>query len=497
MASVTPLVPGTIGAHTDDDADALHLLTAAAEETEALRRGLRRLPGQLPRLRVWLPAVDVVLTAAVLTVPAGLVGPGSLSPSTAALLGLGWCLALTAAGAWSSRSHGIDRPSIVRAVALTGLGCWVVDALFDPSVGSAHLLVATVVLALMTLLPRLIAVALIGSGRSIRLAIAGDVADVQRMVAELGRASSTRFEAAALCLDPADPDQIGALALDGLPVWSGADQVVEAALASDATAILLSPGRALSPADSRRLTWLAHEAGLEVYVGTGLLDVTPTRTSVVGAGDLSVLHLRTTTAPAPARLLKEVVERMLAALALVVLLPLLAAIGIAIRLDSPGGSLFSQRRVGRGGAPFTMHKFRTMCVDAEQRVDGLADHNEAAGVLFKIHADPRITAVGSFLRRYSLDELPQLFDVLAGRMSLVGPRPALPDEVARYDTDPRRRLAVKPGLTGLWQVSGRSDLSWQDAVRLDLHYVDNWSLGLDVRIVLRTVSAVLIHRGAY
>ncbi len=144
-----------------------------------------------------------------------------------------------------------------------------------------------------------------------------------------------------------------------------------------------------------------------------------------------------------------------------------------------------------------MHKFRTMCVDAEQRVDDLADHNEAAGVLFKIHTDPRITSVGALLRRYSLDELPQLFDVLAGRMSLVGPRPALPDEVARYDTDPQHRLVVKPGLTGLWQVSGRSDLSWQDTVRLDLHYVDNWSLGLDVRIMLRTVSAVLSHRGAY
>jgi len=143
-----------------------------------------------------------------------------------------------------------------------------------------------------------------------------------------------------------------------------------------------------------------------------------------------------------------------------------------------------------------MIKLRTMTTDAETKVADFED-NDADGVLFKLRQDPRITRVGGFLRKYSLDELPQLVNVALGQMSLVGPRPALPQEVAAYDHDPRRRLAVKPGLTGLWQVSGRSDLSWEDTVRLDLAYVDNWSLGLDLQILVRTVRAVLGHRGAY
>jgi lipopolysaccharide/colanic/teichoic acid biosynthesis glycosyltransferase len=144
-----------------------------------------------------------------------------------------------------------------------------------------------------------------------------------------------------------------------------------------------------------------------------------------------------------------------------------------------------------------MWKFRTMTTSAPAEVDGLSGQNDSDGCLFKLREDPRITRVGGVLRRYSVDELPQLWNVVTGQMSLVGPRPALPTEVERYDDDPRRRLAVKPGLTGLWQVSGRSDLSWAESVRLDLQYVDNWSLSLDVSILRRTVGAVLGHRGAY
>jgi lipopolysaccharide/colanic/teichoic acid biosynthesis glycosyltransferase len=159
--------------------------------------------------------------------------------------------------------------------------------------------------------------------------------------------------------------------------------------------------------------------------------------------------------------------------------------------------IFRQDRVGRDGRHFTMLKFRTMHVDADETLQQLAGLNESDGVLFKVRLDPRITRLGRILRRYSLDELPQLVNVMRGHMSLVGPRPALPSEVVRYDEDPRRRLAVKPGLTGLWQVSGRSDLSWSDTVRLDLLYVDNWSFSLDLVILCRTVKAVLGHRGAY
>jgi lipopolysaccharide/colanic/teichoic acid biosynthesis glycosyltransferase len=154
--------------------------------------------------------------------------------------------------------------------------------------------------------------------------------------------------------------------------------------------------------------------------------------------------------------------------------------------------------VGRGGVEFTMVKYRTMTTTATEDLAALVGLNQVeGGMLFKIRSDPRITPLGAILRRYSIDELPQLWNVVTGQMSLVGPRPALPEEVERYDPDPRRRLAVKPGITGLWQVSGRSDLSWAESVRLDLRYVDNWSLALDLAILCRTVRAVMGHRGAY
>ncbi len=182
---------------------------------------------------------------------------------------------------------------------------------------------------------------------------------------------------------------------------------------------------------------------------------------------------------------------------MVLLIPVLGAIALAIRLGDRGPVLFRQTRVGRDGKPFTLYKFRTMVVDAEQRKPGLMALNDSGGLLFKMRKDPRVTRVGSVLRRYSLDELPQLLNVLTGDMSLVGPRPALPDETSLYGDYVRRRLAVKPGITGLWQVNGRSDLAWDEAVRLDVRYVENWSFFLDLQILWKTWSAVTNGDGAY
>jgi lipopolysaccharide/colanic/teichoic acid biosynthesis glycosyltransferase len=170
---------------------------------------------------------------------------------------------------------------------------------------------------------------------------------------------------------------------------------------------------------------------------------------------------------------------------------------VIIRLSDRGPGLFRQTRVGRNGRAFTVYKFRTMVVDAEERKSHLAGLNETDGVLFKMRRDPRVTAVGGWLRRWSLDEVPQLINVLIGDMSMVGPRPALPQEAALYGDHVRRRLAVKPGMTGLWQVNGRSDLSWDESVRLDLRYVENWSFILDLQILWKTTSAVLHGSGAY
>jgi lipopolysaccharide/colanic/teichoic acid biosynthesis glycosyltransferase len=195
--------------------------------------------------------------------------------------------------------------------------------------------------------------------------------------------------------------------------------------------------------------------------------------------------------------LKNVTDRVVAGALLVLLLPLLLGIGAVVRLTSPGAVLFRHTRVGAGGRPFTMLKFRTMRDGAHAIRDELLDSNEHDGLMFKLRDDPRITPVGRVLRRLSVDELPQLVNVLCGQMSLVGPRPPLPDEVAAYNQVEGRRLLVKPGMTGLWQVSGRSNLSWEETLRLDLRYVDNWSLGLDARLLWRTGRAVIRGTGAY
>jgi exopolysaccharide biosynthesis polyprenyl glycosylphosphotransferase len=194
---------------------------------------------------------------------------------------------------------------------------------------------------------------------------------------------------------------------------------------------------------------------------------------------------------------KRATDLILISAGLVLISPLLLAVAIAIKLDSRGPILYRQERVGKNGRPFWMYKFRSMCEDADRRLEALRARNEASGPLFKMREDPRVTRVGRFIRRWSLDELPQLFNVLRGEMSLVGPRPPIPSEVDKYEDWQLGRLRAVPGLTGLWQVSGRSEVSFHDMVRLDLHYIRNWSFGLDFEILVRTIPAVLTNRGAY
>jgi exopolysaccharide biosynthesis polyprenyl glycosylphosphotransferase len=212
---------------------------------------------------------------------------------------------------------------------------------------------------------------------------------------------------------------------------------------------------------------------------------------------LPMMHIEHPRLSGGRRLIKSLFDISLAALLMALLAPVFLVVAIVIRADSAGSVFFRQIRVGRGGEMFRIVKFRTMHTDAEQRAAAMQAQNEHTGVLFKIRRDPRVTRAGRMLRRCSIDELPQLVNVLLGQMSLVGPRPPLPGEVERYPADMRRRLAVKPGMTGLWQVSGRSDLSWEEAIRLDLDYVENWSLTVDMVILLRTALAVMRGSGAY
>lgn len=273
--------------------------------------------------------------------------------------------------------------------------------------------------------------------------------------------------------------------------------VLGAVRAHRAELVLVTPGPRLSAERLRRLSWALHDARVPLAVLAGLVDVAVRRVQLDAPAGLALLHIAPPTRQGAQVALKSAVDRAGAALGLLLLLPLLALVAAAIRLTSPGPVLHRQTRYGRAGTPFTMWKFRTMVADAESRRAELADVNENDGRMFKMRRDPRVTGVGRVLRRLSLDELPQLVNVVRGEMSLVGPRPPLPDEVAHYDEVERRRLAVKPGLTGVWQISGRSELSWDETVAIDLRYVDNWSFAGDMSVMARTVRAVLDGRGAY
>ena len=264
---------------------------------------------------------------------------------------------------------------------------------------------------------------------------------------------------------------------------------------ADVVAVASSPD--LSGHALRRLAWALDERDVDLIVSPGIVEVAGPRLSIRPVAGLSLLHLERPATRGGRMLIKRVLDRLLGSALFVVMSPLLAMIALAVKLTSPGPVLFRQLRIGEDGRPFEMLKFRSMVADAEDRRAGLETDNEGNGVLFKIRADPRVTRVGAVLRRYSLDELPQLWNVVRGDMSLVGPRPPLPQEVIAYTDDATRRLRVRPGMTGLWQVSGRSDLSWEESLRLDLRYVDNWSLALDVTILWRTWRAVVGRSGAY
>lgn len=273
--------------------------------------------------------------------------------------------------------------------------------------------------------------------------------------------------------------------------------VISAVHRLGADLVLVVPGVAFSGERLRRLSWGLHDAGIELFVAPGLVEVSVKRLETGSAGGMSLLRVAPPVREGMQPLLKEVLDRSTALLGLLVLVPVLLMVAAAVKLSSPGPVLYLHERIGRAGRPFVMWKFRTMRAGADRQKAALAQDNEHDGPMFKMRRDPRVTRVGHWLRRTSLDELPQLVNVLKGDMSLVGPRPPLAEEVAHYTPVEWRRLTVRPGMTGLWQISGRSDLSWDETVQLDLAYVDNWSFTSDVDVMARTFRAVVDGRGAY
>jgi len=283
----------------------------------------------------------------------------------------------------------------------------------------------------------------------------------------------------------------------GLPVLGQVCEVVDLIKDSDVHAVIFAEGSFPDSQHFKRMAWELEEHDIQMIVVPALTDISSERLTARPVAGLPLVHVERPQAMEAARWIKRAFDIAGSSLLLLCVSPILLAVAIAIKLEDRGPIFFKQVRVGLRGEEFECLKIRSMVVDAEARKAALAPQNEGNGVLFKMARDPRITRVGKFIRRFSIDEVPQFWNVLRGDMSLVGPRPALPREVAEYDRDAIRRLDVRPGLTGLWQVSGRSDLSWDDTVRLDVYYVDNWSVMQDLSILMRTAGAVLGSRGAY
>ena len=296
------------------------------------------------------------------------------------------------------------------------------------------------------------------------------------------------------CVEDAEPNSLVA---PGVPVLGDVRRAGDIAgdIGVDVVAVA---GSGLGPQRIRELGWQLEGTGRNMVMAPGLTEVAGPRVYVTPVEGLPLMWVDQPQFSGLARAAKRAMDVLVAGLLLVLAAPFLVLIGLLVRLTSPGPALYRSQRVGINGQLIRVYKFRSMYADAEARRAALVELNEVeGGVLFKMRSDPRVTPVGRVLRKFSIDELPQLLNVLNVSMSLVGPRPPLPDEVERYHSHVHRRLLVKPGMTGLWQVSGRSDLSWDEAVRLDLYYVENWSLGFDIAIILRTIWVVIRSRGAY
>jgi exopolysaccharide biosynthesis polyprenyl glycosylphosphotransferase len=331
-------------------------------------------------------------------------------------------------------------------------------------------------------------------GRSLRhVVVVGSFSAAQQLSERIQGEPDAGMKVIGVCLPSAE---LPMPVIEGVPVLGNLSQVAEVVRAMGCDAVAVTSDDATRYNYLRELAWSLEGAGVELLVDPGLVEVAGPRMHIRPLMGFPLLHVEEPHFTGWRRVVKRVTDLLLASVGLVVLAPVMFGIAAVVKLHDGGPVIFRQTRVGRGGQLFTMLKFRSMVIDAENRKATLIARNEGNGGLFKLRDDPRITPVGKILRDFSLDELPQLFNVLTGSMSLVGPRPHLASELAQMPSEASRRSLVTPGLTGLWQVSGRSNLEGDDAVRLDLRYVENWSFTLDLLILWKTVSAVLARRGA-
>jgi len=327
-----------------------------------------------------------------------------------------------------------------------------------------------------------------------RVLLVGHRGKVEGLIRELELRAVAGFGVVGACL-PEGEATCGEVA--GVPVLGSMAEAARVAREVGADTVAVAGSDSLTADAVRRLGWDLEGSGIDLALAIALTDVAGPRVLMQPVSGLPLVYVDEPQFTGPKYVLKSVVD-WVSALAITLLLsPVLLVIAALVKLTSRGPVLYRQERVGLNGRPFTLLKFRSMGEGADSRLADLAHLNQGNGPLFKVKGDPRVTRVGGVLRPHSLDELPQLLNVLRGDMSLVGPRPPLPTEANSYEAHVRRRLYVKPGLTGLWQVSGRSNLNWEESVRLDLYYVENWSLTGDFMILARTARVVFTGDGAY
>jgi exopolysaccharide biosynthesis polyprenyl glycosylphosphotransferase len=316
---------------------------------------------------------------------------------------------------------------------------------------------------------------------------------VAHLISELRRTPQAGFDVVAACVPGAgvgSEDRV-----NGIPVVGSVSDVAEFAGRNEIDAIVVTGSDLVTPPVLKRIAWDLEPYGTDLVLAPGLTDVAGPRIHTRPVSGVPLLHVEAPGYSGPQQALKRSFDVVGASLLIVIFsLPLLLT-AIAVKATSNGPVFFRQERIGVGGKPFTVLKFRSMVLDAESRLEDVMGAG-SVGVFYKPKNDPRVTRVGRFIRRYSIDELPQLFNVLRGSMSLVGPRPQIRLEVEQYDDEVGRRLLVKPGMTGLWQVSGRNNLTLEESVRLDLYYVENWTMAQDLLILVKTFRAVVGH-GAY
>ena len=439
--------------------------------------------------------------AIVFTRPGGIDVSSNLFWSALALI-VGWPVLLGITGAHSERVFGTGSDEYRRVgragfllLAITGF----ISYAMVLELSRAFVVLAMPALVIVTAIGRYAARCYLRRLRSVgrctkRVVVVGRGGAVLELVERLQRENYAGLKVVAACTTLTDRVRVGEEA--GVPVGS-LDDVVAVAGRYSADTIAVTSASETAAQYLRQLSWQLEGTGIELLVAPGLIEVAGPRLHIRPFEGLPLLSVEQPSFEGWRRVVKGGVDRAVSGFALLLLAPVMAIIAVAVACTSPGPVLYRQERIGVNGRSFTMLKFRSMVADADRQLDTLRQDNISDGLLFKIRADPRITPVGRWLRRLSLDELPQLFNILGGSMSLVGPRPPLPGEVANYDSQVSRRLLVKPGLTGLWQISGRSDLPWEESVRLDLRYVENWSLALDLLILWKTGRAVLSRNGAY